>query len=94
MAATTARPQKRAFGVGPLKTPAVGAKIVVWEGERLLEAIRRFRGEVNRSGITRELARQESFEKPSHKRRRRKGRSKLRAQRWNRICGGYVPKKR
>ena len=46
------------------------AKVILKEGESLDEALRRFKREVLREGILRELRRREFYEKPSEVKKR------------------------
>lgn len=57
------------------------AVIRVKEGERFDNALRRFRKEVEKSGIMQELRKREHYEKPSVKKKRKQAAAKKRASR-------------
>ncbi|PJC22733.1 30S ribosomal protein S21 [candidate division WWE3 bacterium CG10_big_fil_rev_8_21_14_0_10_48_23] len=52
------------------------AKVILKEGESLDEALRRFKREVLREGILRELRRREFYEKPSEVKKRERAAKK------------------
>ena len=52
------------------------ARVILKEGESLEEALRRFKREVLREGILRELRRREFYEKPSEVKKRERAAKK------------------
>ena len=56
-------------------------EIKLKEGERIDNALRRFRKAVEKSGVMQELRRREFFEKPSIKRKRKQAASRKRNKR-------------
>ena len=70
----------------------MGVKIVVHEDETVLQAVRRFRKEVELAGVRREMRKRTSYEKPGYKRRQAAYRRLRGVRKWNRLGGGYFPK--
>ena len=54
-------------------------KVVVQEGETLDAALRRFRKDLEKSGVLRDARKHEHYEKPSEKRRREQSRRERRS---------------
>ena len=54
-------------------------KVVVQEGETLDAALRRFRKDLERSGVLRDARRHEHYEKPSERKRREQSRRERRS---------------
>jgi len=63
-------------------------KLTLREKESVLDAVRRFRKLVERSGIKKEMRRRENYEKPSETKRRARLRAERRTQRTVKLLQG------
>ncbi len=63
-------------------------KLTLREKESVMDAVRRFRKLVERSGIKKEMRRRESYEKPSETKRRARLRAERRTQRTVKLLQG------